>query len=258
MKDSHPGRKSSPTPTNKKRTFLRSFRWPGPPSKGVLVSRPNRFLAVVDGGGERFEAHVPDPGRLEDLLVPGANVWTLPTTGGKRKTAHTVVLAESRSRPGVVACTDSLMANDAAAVILERGLVQGLPTGPWRREVRIGRSRFDFAMARHDGRDMVLEVKSVTLVDQDGRALFPDAPTKRGARHLEELANLAGQGIETAVLFCVSRKDGMWVEPFAERDPDFAQAFLHARRAGVSFFAARLDYDEDGAWFLEPIPVRPV
>ncbi len=187
----------------------------------------------------------------------------MPSPGTKRRTSETLVLAESQSHPGILACTDSLMANEVAAVVLDRGLLNQdsaspkLPTDPWQREVRRDKSRFDFAHALPDGRQLLLEVKSVTMVENNGRGLFPDAPTKRGARHLRELAKLAGRDMETAVLFCISRSDGLWVEPFAERDPDFATAFEEAVQAGVRFLAVRLAYDERGAWFVGRVPVRP-
>ncbi len=233
--------------------WLAGLRWPGEPVEGRLVARPNRFLARVDLHGTLVSAHVPDPGRLEDLLVPGARVYLLPAPRSGRKTRWTVVLAESQSHPGLLVSTDSLLANEAAAGILDRGLHPHLPQGPWRREVRHGESRFDFALERNGNLAFVLEVKAVTHIR--GRCgLFPDAPTTRGTRHVAHLAELARRGLGAGLLFC-AREDAELVAPFAERDPKFAQALREAANSGVVLAACRLHYDTKGSWFAGTAPV---
>lgn len=236
--------------------FLAGFRWPGRPMPGRLLARPNRFLAVVDVDGSQQPAHVPDPGRLEDLLYPGAAVWLLPSPNPSRKTRWTVVLAESRRRPGTLVCTDSLMANRAAERILALGLHSDLPRGDWRAEVSRGSSRFDFALFDSSGKAprFYLEVKAVTHV-RDHCGLFPDAPTKRGTRHVEHLASLKTREVGTGILFC-AREDAETVAPFEERDPDFAEALRGAARQGVLLAACRIRYDLTGAWYLGPAQVR--
>ncbi len=233
--------------------WLVGFRWPGEPIEGRLVQRPNRFLAQVDIESTVVSAHVPDPGRLEDLLVPGARVFVLPTDRPGRKTHWTLVLAESQSRPGLLVCTDSLMANEAAARILAEGLHPALPRGIWNREVRLGGSRFDFALEKEGAPGLVLEVKAVTHV-QGSCGLFPDAPTRRGTRHLTHLAELARSGVPASLLFCV-REDAHLMAPFSERDPEFARALRAAAEAGVLLAACRLHYDLKGSWFAGTLPV---
>lgn len=230
------------------------FRWPGRPAAGVFLERPNRFLGIVNLGGKSVCAHVADPGRLAELLLPGARVCVLPTEGPQRSTTHTVVLARASTAPGVWVCVDSLMANRLAEHALTRGLVWGLG-GRWavRREVRVGHSRFDFMLSRGK-RTVLVEVKSVTLA-RGSTALFPDAPTARGARHLRELAALACRGGETAVLFCAGRSDVARVRPNRDMDPDFAEAALRARRAGVRFCGVRFSFSLRGGAFAGRIPV---
>jgi sugar fermentation stimulation protein A len=109
----------------------------------------------------------------------------------------------------------------------------------------LGRSRFDFALRDLRGAETLVEVKSVTLVE-DGVALFPDAPTVRGARHLSELEDYVRAGGRALVLFVVQRGDARAVAPNARTDPRFARALLSAARAGVMLRAVRFSLDGDG------------
>jgi sugar fermentation stimulation protein A len=221
---------------------------------GTFLDRPNRFLAVVDVGGKEVYAHVADPGRLKELLRPGARVYLMPTPGPERATDHTVILARAPTPPRVWVCVDSMMANRLAAHVLENSLVRGL-IGKWniRREVTVGHSRFDFQLKRGK-RTVFVEVKSVTLARKN-TALFPDAPTVRGARHLRELAELAEAGQGAAVLFCAGRDDVARVRPHRVMDPDFAEAAADARAAGVKFYAVRFKFSRRGGVFAGRIPV---
>ena len=230
------------------------FRWSGRPVAGTFLDRPNRFLAVVDVGGKEVHAHVADPGRLKELLRPGAPVCLMPTAGPERATDHTVILARAPTPPGVWVCVDSMMANRLAAHALEGSLVRGL-LGQWniRREVTVGHSRFDFRLTR-GRRTVFVEVKSVTLAVKN-TALFPDAPTVRGARHLRELAELAEEGQGAAVLFCAGRDDVSRVRPHRAMDPDFADAAAEAKAAGVKFDAVRFRFSRRGGVFAGRIPV---
>lgn len=171
-----------------------------------------------------MEAHLPDPGRLEELLVEGRRMRLRPAAAPGRKTDWTAVLVESPGGEG------------------------------W---VSIGASRFDFSLRKEDpSRQLVLEVKSVTLVEE-GLGLFPDAVTARGARHVRELAELAGSGDRAAaVLFLVQRDDAEAVMAAPSIDPDFAAALESARREGVRVLARRCSVDTECVSLDEPIPVR--
>ena len=134
-----------------------------------------------------------------------------------------------------------------AEPLLAAGRIPGLPKpARLRREVVHGRSRFDFLLEREDGRGMFVEVKAVSLVE-GGVALFPDAPTVRGARHLRELADLARAGEGAAVLFILQRDDAREVRPHAKTDPDFAEALATARSQGVIVRAAAFRLKADGS-----------
>jgi sugar fermentation stimulation protein A len=123
-----------------------------------------------------------------------------------------------------------------------------------RAEFTMGRSRLDFLLAHEDGRQMALEVKSVTLVE-DGVALFPDAVTERGARHVRELAEIASRdGWEAAILFVLQRSDGREIRAARSIDPAFALALEEARDAGVRIYGRRCSVFPDRVELGPPVP----
>jgi sugar fermentation stimulation protein A len=225
----------------------------------TFIARPNRFVvrAALEDGGE-VEAHLPDPGRLTELLVPGARLRLRPARPeAERRTPFGVALVQSSasSRPWV--SVETARANDLAEDLLAKGAVHGVGRG-WsiRREVRRGNSRFDFLLEKPGGQRLWAEVKSVTLVD-DGIARFPDAPTARGRRHLEELTGMVQKGERALALFVVQRGDARVVVPHRRLDPALADALGAARRAGVLVRAVAFGISPAGwARYLGPLPVR--
>jgi sugar fermentation stimulation protein A len=218
----------------------------------VFAARPNRFLVHAHVDGVRVEAACGDPGRLIELLRPGVPLLLAPcASDAVRRTRYTVVLAR-QGRTWV--SVQPVLANRVFAAALESGGAAGLHG--WRvaaREVRHGASRFDFLLRRR-GRQVLTEVKSVSLVEK-GRALFPDAPTARGARHVRELiAHRAGGGLSMLV-FVVQRPDARDVSPYAAIDPELADAVAEARRAGVQLAAYTCRIGPSGCRLDKPIPV---
>jgi sugar fermentation stimulation protein A len=222
--------------------------FPAPLRAARFLARPNRFLLHCalepcegESQGEETAAvpvHLADPGRLKELLLPGQRVWLRPAASPTRKTAWTAVLVEAPDGAGLVS-VDTTMPNRLIHRALEaRALDEFAGWSLERAEWRHGRSRIDFLLAR-DHRKLALEVKSVTLVD-DGVALFPDAITDRGARHVRELAALARRdGWEAAILFVLQRDDAHRVEAARSIDPAFADALADARSAGVRILGRR-------------------
>ena len=153
----------------------------------TFLARPNRFVATVRGKGEPFAVHVKNTGRCAELLVPGARVYLERSENPARKTPCDLVAVEKGS---LLVNMDSAAPNAAAKEWLAAG---GLgPLGALRAEYKLGDSRFDF-YAEQAGQKMLVEVKGCTL-ETEGYARFPDAPTLRGLKHVNELAALAGQG----------------------------------------------------------------
>jgi sugar fermentation stimulation protein A len=231
-------------------------RTPGPLHPARFLDRPNRFLAVVDLQGERVEAHLPDPGRLKELLTPGTEVWVRPATGDNRKTRFTlaIVKAPSGELVSVVTTLPNLLVREA----LEAKRIAELSN--WdvvTAEYTWGRSRFDFLLGTDADRRLLLEVKSVTLVEGD-RASFPDAVTVRGARHVRELTDALDAGYEAAVLFVVQRSDANSVTATRAIDSRFADALAEAADSGVRLIGYRCEVSLEEARITEPIPVKVV
>jgi sugar fermentation stimulation protein A len=193
----------------------------------TFLDRPNRFLVRCRLGGRTVKAFLPNPGRLRELLLPGRPMHLVreedhPT----RKTRYTAVAVERDGHPVVL---HTHLTNEVARHLIEQGLVPGLEGARvTRAEVTAGRSRFDFLLS-HRGADVLLEVKSCTLAGERV-AMFPDAVTERGARHVRELAEIAEQGTRTAVLFVVQWPHAEIFMPDFHTDPEFTRTLLACRR----------------------------
>jgi len=230
---------------------------PGPLAAAVFLARPNRFLLEARlAGGAEVVAHLPDPGRLIELLAPGRRIWLRPAARPSgRKTAWTAVLVEGPAGSGLVSLDTTLPNRLVAAALVAGSLPELAGWSLERAEAPVGRSRFDFLLRGHGKRRLALEVKSVTLVEKEV-GLFPDAVTARGTRHLRELAVLAGRdGWEAAVFFVAQRADVVRVRAAREIDPGFAAALEEARRAGVRVLARRCRVGLDRVSLGAPVPV---
>lgn len=221
------------------------------------MDRPNRFIvrAKLDGGVE-VDAHLGDPGRLEDLLLPGASLRLSPAGGAARRTAYTVALVRAPRR-GAWVSVETTRANRLAETLLLRRAVRGIPADhALKREARAGKSRFDFLLTRDCAPPLWVEVKSVTFVS-GGVARFPDAPTERGRRHVVELTERVHAGERAMILFVVQRADARSVAPYTAIDPEFTSALCSAKQAGVLLRAVRFRLDQSGeAEYLGALPVR--
>ena len=230
---------------------------PGPLTQARFQSRPNRFLlkVLLEDTGSQVDAHMADPGRLRELLLPGKRLWLRPASNPKRKTRWSAVLVESPDGSGLISL-DSTLPNRLASQALRRRSISELSDwGLVRAEVKMGRSRFDFLLARGETEQLVLEVKSVTLVE-DGIAFFPDAVTERGARHVRELTEIAGQpGWEAAVLFVLQRPDAREIRAAKRIDPKFSEALMKAEEAGVKVFGRRCSVFLDRVELHGAVPV---
>ncbi|MGI6070908.1 MAG: DNA/RNA nuclease SfsA [Blautia sp.] len=200
-------------------------------TKGIFLSRPNRFLAHVEVDGEPIVCHVKNTGRLRELLLAGAEVGLVHSDNPARKTAYDLV---SVKKDGSWVNIDSMMANQAAEEWLTRGLLFS-KAAVIRREVSFGGSRFDFYV--EDGeRKIFLEVKGVTLIEED-TAKFPDAPTIRGVKHIRELEACIREGYEAYLLFVIQRKGATRFWPNWDTHREFGEALCHAKASGVKLLA---------------------
>ena len=194
---------------------------------GVFQARPNRFIAMVELDGETRRCHVPNTGRLRELLLPGAVVWCQFHPEPGRKTAWTLLAVEHR---GTVVNIDSQIPNRLAADFVRSGGL-GLMPDRVQPERTFGDSRLDLYYEAGPVRGFA-EVKGVTL-NEDGTARFPDAPTERGVKHLHSLVQVLEVGYRAAALFVIQRGDVTCFEPNQSRDPAFARALREAAAQGV-------------------------
>lgn len=206
-------------------------------------------------GADRLLLHLPNSGRMQELLVPGTRALAALDGGGTRKTDGTLLLVHYNDRWVSV---DARMPNK----LFERCLADGyLPAfreyEQWRAEVAWGQGRIDFMLKAADDSvpPCLVETKSCNLVE-DGLALFPDAPTERGARHLRELIDAVNEGYRAAVVWFVQRDDASRLAPYRKADPAFADAVRDARAAGVELYAYRCRVSPKGIAVLDAIPVE--
>jgi len=170
---------------------------------GKFISRPNRFIAVVEIDGEEQRVHVKNTGRCKELLQPGNTVYLEKSSNPARKTAYDLIAVEKQMPGGTkLVNMDSMAPNRMAGEWLVSGALGKIQN--LRAETAIGDSRFDFA-GEQDGRRVVIEVKGCTL-EEDGIARFPDAPTQRGVKHVRGLIDLAGLGHRCIVLIVIQMK----------------------------------------------------
>jgi len=202
--------------------------------EGRLVRRDNRFRVMVEVGGREEWAHLPNSGRLGELLVPKRRVILVEKDAAGRKTGYDLSLVEHDDRWVSV---DARLPNDLVEEALLAGRMDPLAGYPvLRREVTHGRSRFDFRLEAPGRLPFLVEVKSITLV-VEGLGCFPDAVTLRGRRHVDELASAVAEGYRAAVLFVVQRDDAQGMRPHDESDPGFGQALRDAAGQGVEVYA---------------------
>lgn len=203
--------------------------------QGIFLSRPNRFIARVLVDGREEAVHVKNTGRCRELLVPGCTVYLEKSENLSRKTPFDLIAVEKNTEKGTILINmDSQIPNACCAELLPRsGLFS--PDAEIKREVKFGSSRFDICVTEN-GRKSFVEVKGVTL-ERDGLALFPDAPTERGVKHVRELIEARNQGYGAYIIFIIQMTGVHTFTPNREMHPEFADALLEAQKAGVKILA---------------------
>lgn len=206
---------------------------------GKLFDRPNRFVVRCELGRSLVSCHLPNPGRLWELLPPNSEL--ILTKNEKGKTDFTVVAVRTSYGPILL---HTHKTNDLVHALLERQAIPSLEGYAMvRREVQHGDSRFDFLLRGQDGAPFFLEVKSCTLFGKEG-AMFPDAPSSRATKHVSELGRMSNNGISCGVLFVVHSDRPRWFCPEYHTDPDFAQT-IAAKRDQLKVLALTVRWEDD-------------
>jgi sugar fermentation stimulation protein A len=218
---------------------------------GIFNERPNRYLAKVTIDGQEVFAHVPDPGRLPGLMIPGRKVRLIHNPGPKRKTDYTLALIWHES---IWVSVYPVFANALVKDALEKRALPFLSGyEKFFSEVKQGESRFDFKLEFANSPAFV-EVKSVSLVE-DTVGKFPDAPTKRGVKHLRELIALRKEGGRAAVLFVSQRSDTRSIIPNDAIDPEFGKWLRDAGREGVELLGCNCKVTPSSISLDQPVEI---
>ncbi len=226
----------------------------GPLIQGKFVERPNRFIVMAEVDGEIVRTHLPDPGRLKELLLPGAELLLRPAPKkSERKTKYSTVMVRHEGQ--LISLVSALPNRFVLEALKEGSLPMFKDYELVRAEATHGNHRFDFLLKDRNEKPFYLEVKSVTFVE-NGLAKFPDAVTERGARHAKALAELAQEGHGAGILFVCQRSDAKRFEPMWKRDPKFAQVLLAANQAGVQVWCITTEVSKTEMRFGKEIPVN--
>lgn len=216
---------------------------------GIFLSRPNRFIAHVEIDGQTQICHVKNTGRCRELLLPGVPLILEDCQNPGRKTRYDVIAVKKKEQ---WINMDSQVPNKAAAewislsgIFSEKAVVK--------MEKKYGNSRFDLYI--EDGsRQAFMEVKGVTL-EEGGIARFPDAPTARGVKHMEELCKCVSEGYEAYVLFVIQMKGIEKFQPNWNTHREFGEALVRAKAAGVKLLAYDCVVTEDSIILDQPVPI---
>ena len=211
--------------------------------KAIFRNRANRFIAEVEIDGEIVKAHLPNTGRCKELLIDGTTVYLKPSDNPNRKTKYSLYLVENN---GALVAMFSQQANKIVFDAIKDGKIKELSGySILESEKTIGNSRIDIYLANLDNENNLIdetyvEVKSVTLI-KDGIAQFPDAPTERGRKHLEELISLKKEGIRAVVFFLIEHPNGNSFRPNWENDPKFSMTLNNAYNEGVEILVYKTE-----------------
>lgn len=225
--------------------------------KGTFVSRPNRFIAKVIIDGCETTVHVKNTGRCKELLLEGATVYLedFSENMGTRKFRYSLIAAQKNE---LLINMDSYAPN----VVVREALYDRSLTLPNMSELcyiipeaAFGNSRLDFYVEDNKGNKGFVEVKGVTL-ENDGVVSFPDAPTLRGVRHVNELCEIANQGLNAYIIFVIQMGKAKYFTPNDLCHREFGEALRNAERNGVNILAYSCEVTPESLNLLEEIPVK--
>ena len=208
--------------------------------EGRFIERPNRFIAKVEIGKVTETVHVKNTGRCRELLVPDSTVYLEKTDNPKRKTRYDLIAVLKNGK--TLINMDSQIPNAVTEEWLRKGKLFS-KDAIIRREVTYNKSRFDFYI-EECGRKIFLEVKGCTL-ETEGIARFPDAPTERGVKHINELIDCVNEGFEAYILFVIQLKGIKHFEPNDVTHKAFGDALRNAENKGVNILAYDCNVTKD-------------
>lgn len=223
-----------------------------PLQAATLVKRYKRFLAdVITDEGREITVHCPNSGSMRGCSTPGSKVMLSTSPNPKRKYPQTLeMVQEGNTWIGV----NTMLTNKIVAEAILEGRIKELQKiDTLTREVKTSRSsRLDLLLERGDEK-IYVEIKNCSLAE-DGWAMFPDAVTVRGTKHLNELASLVEQGYQGIIFFCIQRMDADRFKPAAHIDPVYAQTLAEVSKKGVQILAYQADISPERIIVQNSIP----
>ncbi len=223
-----------------------------PLQAATLVKRYKRFLAdVVTDEGREITVHCPNSGSMRGCSTPGSKVMLSTSVNPKRKYPQTLeMVQEGNTWIGV----NTMLTNKIVAEAILEGRIKELKKiDNLTREVKTSKSsRLDLLLER-GGEKIYVEIKNCSLVE-DGWAMFPDAVTTRGTKHLNELASLVEQGYQGIIFFCIQRMDADRFKPAAHIDPVYAETLAEVLKKGVQILAYRAELSPEQIIVQNSIP----
>jgi len=223
-----------------------------PLTKATLIKRYKRFLADVTlEDGSTLTVHCPNSGSMKGCSAPGSPVMLSRSDNPKRKYPHTLEMVRYHSTwIGV----NTLLTNKLVVEAIEQGQIKELlPYDSLRTEVKTSaHSRLDLMLSRQEQR-LYVEIKNCSLV-KDNRAMFPDAVTSRGTKHLNELARLVSEGHEGIIFFLVQRTDADHFQPAAHIDPLYAETLARVQQDGVKILVYQAQVTPESISVVRSLP----
>lgn len=207
--------------------------------EGAFIERPNRFIAKVNIDGNIHTVHVKNTGRCKELLVKGCTVYLSKSDNPLRKTLYDLIAVK---KGNLLINMDSQIPNFVAEEFIKKGNIFS-KDAVIKREVTYKNSRFDLYI-EDKGKKAFMEVKGVTL-EKDGVALFPDAPTERGVKHINELISAKKEGYEAYILFVIQMEKVSLFKPNTKMHKAFAEALREAKEKGVNIIAVNCVVTKD-------------
>ena len=224
-----------------------------PLQKGTLVKRYKRFLAdvIVDGDRE-ITVHCPNSGSMRGCSTPGSPVMLSTSVNPKRKYPQSLEMVQEN---GTWIGVNTMLTNGIVAEAIMEGRIAELQNiDKLSREVKTSdSSRLDLLLERGDEK-IYVEIKNCSLVE-DGWAMFPDAVTARGTKHLGELARLAAEGHRAVLFFCIQRSDGVQFRPAAHIDPLYAKTLKEVSEKGVEILAYQAEVSPEAIAISRAVPI---
>ncbi|MGE4214720.1 MAG: DNA/RNA nuclease SfsA [Anaerotignaceae bacterium] len=220
--------------------------------EAIFLKRPNRFIAFVIIDGEEETVHVKNTGRCKELLISGAKVILEKSENPKRKTKYSLIAVY---KGDMLINMDSQVPNAVVAEALREGKISEIGAVSFtKREVTFSQSRFDIYYEKGEKKGFI-EVKGVTL-ERDGVALFPDAPTIRGTRHVYEMIKAKEEGYEANIMLLIQMMGVEYFTPNMEMDKNFTQALSLAKEKGINIMAYDSVVRENSIYIGKRIEIR--